>query len=154
VLGVLALASGFGFSSASRAALLSALERPATPAAGAAPRVVPGARLLHGRAVVRAGAYTATLRLVPNRASAANHVSLALAMRGRPLVGARVSITFGMPAMGMTDAYSSPLAARAAGGYAAAEPVLGMPGLWQLRLHVVPAHGAPFDLAVSDTLVG
>ena len=100
------------------------------------------------------GDYTARLRLVPNRATAANRVSLALTVHGRPLAGARVSIVFGMPAMGMADAYSSPLAAASSGVYAAHEPVLGMPGLWQLRLHVVPAHGAAFDLAVDDTLVG
>jgi hypothetical protein len=156
VLAALGLLAGM-FGSASRSALLGALERPAPPALGTPARIVPLARAVamrDGQAVLRSGSYSAVLRLSPNRASAANHVLLTLSLRGRALRGAAVILVFGMPAMGMSDAYSSPLAGRSAGSYGAAEPVLGMPGLWQLRLRVVPAHGAPFALAADDVLVG
>lgn len=97
--------------------------------------------------------YTATLQVTPNHASARNRVSVSLSEHGRPLTGAAVSVTFGMPAMGMTDAYASSLPARGGSTYATTEPVLGMPGVWVLRVHVVPAHGAPVDLAAGDLLV-
>ena len=151
VLAGLALLATTG-SSASRGALLGALERPAEPAAMPAP--APARATLHdGRAIIRVGVYTATLQLTPNLASARNRVSVALSLGGRPLSGAAVTVTFGMPAMGMSDAYASSLPAHGGSTYATTEPVLGMPGVWVLHVHVVPGHAAPVDVAARDLLI-
>lgn len=130
---------------ASRAALLSRLERPA---------VLPHAQVGPGpvRAVVAAGHYALDLRIGPNHAAVHNKVSVRLTRDRQPAPGARVTVSYSMPAMAMGNVLVNTLTARAGGRYSIREPVLGMPGVWVLRFRVQPATGAPFTVTVSDLL--
>ena len=134
-----------GSSGSSRAALLSQLERPAVfPRAQVGPGPV--------RAVLAAGPYAVDLRIGPNHAPAHNTVSVRLTRDGRRVGGARVTLSYSMPAMDMGDVLTNALPDRAGGVYSIREPVLGMPGVWVLRFRVQPATGGPFTVTVSDLL--
>jgi YtkA-like len=133
------------------------LQRPATFAAGSTQPATTSA--VAGRfgprpiaAVVHAQDYGLGLTLAPNRASMRNRLAIVLRHGGQPVTGARVTVVYGMPAMNMQNAYTSPLTASPNGTYAAIQPVLGMPGIWQLRVTVTPPHGAPFSVTINDLM--
>jgi YtkA-like len=140
----LALTAGGGVSH--RASVYGQLERPATfPATTVGPGPV--------RSTVQAGAYRVSIALSPNRARVRDHVAIALAQGGRPVNGARVSVTYSMPSMGMLNVFSGPLAQAAGGTYSAREPVFGMPGAWRLRFAVAPPGAAPFTVVINDRMI-
>ena len=129
----------------SRGSLLRSLQQPARYAAtsvGPAPI----------NTVISRPAYTVGLNMSPNRAGVRNGFSLRLTNGARPIIGARVTVTFSMPSMNMWQAYTSQLKAVGNGIYSAAEPVLGMPGLWQLSMHVARPGSRPFDVIVDDQM--
>jgi hypothetical protein len=128
-----------------RSLLLRALQRPATFATAS---VGPG----RVSTVIPVGPYRLALRLTPNRAGLRDHLVLAVTTGGRPLVGAKLTVVFSMPVMNMWQALTTQLAPHGNGAYSADEPVLGMAGLWQMRVHVA-SHDAPsLDLTVDDNM--
>lgn len=142
IAGVAVLAASI--TTTSRGALLGQLQRPATQVGA---RVQPAPVT----AIRRAGPYRVAFRLSPNLASLHNRLSLLITSRGRPLTGARVAVDFSMPAMNMWRALTGRLAAGGNGTYATDLPVLGMPGVWQLRIQIV--HGAaPVSFVLSDRM--
>jgi hypothetical protein len=129
----------------SRSSLLSSLRRPATFAAAS---VGPG----RVATVTVAGPYRLAVRLTPNRAGLRNRVSFRVTQGGRPLAGAHLTVVYSMPAMNMWQALSTPLAPTRAGTYRADVPALGMPGLWQLKLHLATAGARSVDLTIDDQM--
>ena len=125
-----------------RAAVLSALQRPA-PAAPA--------RATTRFALHEAG-YRVTVELSPNIASTPNRLSVAVTRNGRPVDLARVRVTYSMPAMNMWNAFSSSFGSDRTGSYVATEPVLGMAGLWQLRFTVLEHGGRRLTAVIDDRL--
>lgn len=97
--------------------------------------------------------YRTRLVLTPNRASVRNRVALEISRGGRALNGARVTLSYSMPAMNMSNVFMGHLRAGAGGSYGALEPVLGMPGAWELRLEVRPPHARAFTVLVDDRMV-
>ncbi|MGZ4195377.1 MAG: FixH family protein [Solirubrobacteraceae bacterium] len=134
-----------------RRALLDQLQKPAT----SAQQVVPGGRGLAVPArVIRRSTrgYLVTVTMTPNNANGPIALSMHVSGHDRALSGARAQVSFSMPSMNMSNAYTAPLAASARGHYAAAIPVLGMAGRWRLRFDVTPRSGRPFHVVVDDRL--
>ena len=127
-----------------RAAVFSALERPATPAP--APPAT--------KFVVDREGYRVQVKVSPNLASRPNRLLVTVTRHGRPVKVDRVGASFSMPAMNMWNALTSSLHSTQHGGYAGTEPVLGMAGLWQLRFTVVGPGGRRFTAAIDDRLRG
>ncbi len=123
--GILAITA----SSQARSQLLAQLERPATPA-----KLIAGKGAL--KATARTGSYRLGLQVSPDRASVPNALSVRVTEGGRPLNGAHATVTFSMPEMNMWHVFTSRLVPQPHGTYAAAEPVLGMAGPWQLLVRV------------------
>jgi hypothetical protein len=85
-----------------------------------------------------AGPYRLHLRITPHRALRTGVVTVALFRGGRPVDGARVSITVTMLEMNM-GSFALVLPQTRSGVYARAFPVVGMGGRWDLRLDVANA---------------
>jgi hypothetical protein len=128
-----------------RSSLLRALRRPASVATAS---VGPGRVFT----VMPAGLDRLLLRLTPNRAGMRDHLALALTTGARPLVGAKITVVFSMPVMNMWQALTTQLVPHGNGTYSADEPVLGMAGLWQMRVHVAPRDAPALDLTVDDNV--
>lgn len=143
LLGFTALAATAGIPT--RHALLSQLERAATPQ-----RATSG-RGLHAVRRTPDG-YSVDVALTPNRPSGPNRLSVLVAENSRPLSGARVRVTFSMPAMKMWNGYVATLTPLTAGRYTVTVPVLGMVGQWQLGLEVAPRSGRTFRVTVDDRM--
>jgi hypothetical protein len=126
-------------------ALLAALQRPARTAAA---NMGPGP----ATAVVRDGRYQLTIGLHPNRASRHDRLALRLTKDGRAIANARVAVTFSMPQMNMWGAFTTVLVPGPGGAYTGPEPVLGMPGLWQLRLKVTVDGRSSLIALVNDRM--
>ncbi len=103
-------------------------------------------------AAIPAGQFALHLRIAPNLAAADNTVSVRLLRRGQLVNGARVTVSYSMPAMKMGDVFTSMLSERTPNTYSVREPVLGMPGSWAMRFRVAPATGRPFTVTVNDVL--
>ncbi len=101
-------------------------------------------------AAIPAGQFALHLRIAPNLAPADNTVSVWLVRHGQLVNGARVTVSYSMPAMKMGDVLTSTLSQRTPNTYSAREPALGMPGSWAMRLRVAPATGRPFTVTVND----
>ncbi len=131
--------------SQSRGALLSALQRPAP---------LPVASVGSGPVdhVMRSGPWTITLRRSPNKASLRNRIAVGITENGRPLDGAAVTATYSMPSMNMWNGLRTALPPSGPGGYAVTEPVLGMPGVWQLRIAIAPRGGRALTVVVNDRM--
>jgi YtkA-like len=141
VIVALALSAG----SQSRASVLRALQRPAVfPAAFVGPGPFDQA--------LAAGGDTLALRMTPNRASLRNEITTTVTQHGRAVSGVRVTVTYSMPAMDMWNALQMTLVPAGGGGYRANEPVLGMPGIWQLRIMVAPPGARAFTVVVNDRM--
>lgn len=126
-----------------RSSLLRSLQQPARSAATSVGQL--------SRAV-RVRDYTLALQMAPNRAAASNRLTVRLTDGARPVTGSRVTVSFSMPSMNMWDAYSSPLRRTGRGLYSATVPVLGMPGLWRLSVHVARPGSRALDVAVDDPI--
>jgi YtkA-like len=134
-----------------RHALLAQLQKPAS----SAQPVAPGGRGLAAAArFVRRSStgYSVTVTMTPNHANGPIALSMLVFGHGRALSGARARVSFSMPSMNMSNAYTAPLRARAGGHYAAAIPVLGMAGRWRLRFELMPRSGRPFHVVVDDRI--
>jgi YtkA-like len=144
VLAIAALGGGGGVSQ--RATVYQQLQRPATFASrSVGPGPVSTALQAHG--------YTLAVRLGPNRASLRNALAIVLRRAGRPVSGARVTVTYSMPSMNMANVFSGRLAQSAAGTYTAEQPVFGMPGAWRLSFSVAVAGQAPVAVALDDRMM-
>jgi len=119
------------------------------PASFAATSVGPGPV----RATIQAGSYRLAIRLEPNRASIRDRLSAAVEQGGAPVTGARVTVTYSMPSMGMLNVFTGRLSETTRGAYRARQPVFGMPGGWQLRFAITPPHGAQVTVAVNDRMI-
>jgi len=119
------------------------------PAARAVMTVGPGPIA----ASVQAGPYRLSLRIAPNRAADRSRLVVVLQHGARVLNGARVTVTYSMPAMGMDDVFTGRLTQIAAGTYGARQPVFGMPGTWQLRFAVFPPHATKLTVAINDHMI-
>ena len=95
----------------------------------------------------RIAGYRIGLQLTPNRATVPGIVGLRVLAGNRPVSGARVRLTFSMPEMGGVTGVLLPAGP---GRYAVPGPVLGMSGVWQLRLTVAPPRGKAFAFTVAD----
>ena len=144
LLGITALAASAG--TPTRRALLDQLQQAATP------RPAPSGPGL--RVIRRAGGgYLVTVALTPNRPGGPNGVLVRLARNGRPLTGARVTITFSMPSMKMWNAYTADLTVGDGGRYATTIPVIGMTGRWRLWVDIAPRVGTAFRVTVDDRML-
>ena len=135
-----------------RGSVYSQLERPATPAAVAPDSVAtvgPGPVA----ASIHAGSYRLSLTIAPNRAAGRSRLAVVVRRGATAVKGARVTITYSMPAMGMDDVFTGRLPQTAGGSYGALQPVFGMPGIWQLRLAVAPPDGTKFTVAINDHMI-
>ena len=97
---------------------------------------------------LRVRGYDVDVRVVPNRAGRTTQISLRLIGRGRPVSGARVTLTTLMAGM---EGYKSRLLQRAPGRYAHAWPPL-MPGAWRLHFAIAPPDGRRFRVTLVDRL--
>jgi hypothetical protein len=129
----------------SRSSVLAQLQRPALPVGAT---VGPGP----AKATLHAGGYTIGLALNPNRTSVRDELAITLARGGRPVAGARVTIGFSMPAMNMWNGLTSSARGSGDGLYLAGEPLLGMPGVWQLKLRIASGASAPVMVTVDDQM--
>jgi len=120
----------------------------ATPAAAAPLTVGPGPV---ATAVARDG-HIVVLSIRPNRAFAWNTISLSIGRGRTALHGARVTLSFAMPAMAM-GTQTFVLREGAPGTYSYLGPALVMPGNWNLTLRAVPRHGPVFSALISDRVV-
>jgi YtkA-like len=126
----------------SASSVLSRLERPASiPVAGAPTTLHAG----------RAG-YRLALTTTPNRATVPDRLSVILTRGGRPLTGASVTVSFSMPAMKMFDVFEARMSPAGRGTYSAAEPIVGMAGLWRLSVRVVEPGRSLRTLVVDDRM--
>lgn len=125
-----------------RRALLAQLQTAATPAPTAASYVHRSSQ-----------GYSILATLTPNRAGGPNSFSLRVSRNGRPVDGAHVRVGFSMPSMNMWNAYTAALSASAGGRYGANIPVLGMAGLWRLRIDVTSPSGRRIQFTIDDRLV-
>jgi YtkA-like len=98
---------------------------------------------------LRVHGYDVDVRVTPNRAGAITHIALHLLERGRPVTGARVTLTTMMMEMDM--GYTGRLLQRGPGRYVHAWPPF-MPGAWRLHYDVVPPGGKRFRVTVVDRL--
>jgi hypothetical protein len=128
-----------------RAALLQQLARPAS-FRPAAMKVGPGP--VNTSALV--GPYRVVVRLSPNRAGRRDALQLRLTRAGARSDHARAIVSFSMPSMNMWQVLTSQLRPGGRGVYAADEPVLGMPGTWQLSVRITPSDGVAFTLVLDD----
>jgi YtkA-like len=103
--------------------------------------------------VIARGPYRAQVSVSPNIAASPNQLVVRLMRRGRPVSGARIRVVFSMPAMNMWGGFTSRLASHAGGLYVRQEPVLGMAGVWQLRVDVT-GRAAHFSAVVNDRMRG
>ena len=134
-------------SSQTRGSVLRQLERPA-----AVVRPAPAVDARAGKAAITAGGLRFVVRMTPNHAAVHDRLSVAVSAGGRPVAGARVSVSFSMPAMDMWSGLTTQLPASGPGTYSATEPILGMPGVWQLRV-TIGAPGQPTtSFLVNDRL--
>lgn len=58
-----------------------------------------------------------------------------------------------MPAMNMANVFTGTLRQGTPGTYAAREPVLGMPGTWEMRFEITPRDAKPFTVLIDDHMV-
>jgi YtkA-like len=131
--------------SQSRGSVLRALQQPAVfPAAFVGPGPVDQA--------IPAGGDTLALRMTPNRASLRNEITATVTEHGRTVDGTRVTVTYSMPAMDMWGGLQTALIPAGGGRYRANEPILGMPGIWQLRITVAPPGAHAFAVVVNDRM--
>jgi hypothetical protein len=120
----------------------------AVPAAAAPLTVGPGPVA----ATVACDGQIVALSIRPNRGSAWNTISLAIG-RGRTVLhGARVTLSFAMPAMAM-GTQTFVLREGAPGTYRYLGPALVMPGRWVLTLRAVPRHGPVFTALIADRVL-
>ena len=132
-------------STSGRGSVLRQLERPATQG---------GARTASDglEAVVRAQRYRLAVALTPNRAAVRNRLSVRLSDDGRPLNGARITVTFSMPVMNMWGVLTTRLEPTGNGTYTTTLPVLGMAGSWQLRLSAAAPGGRSIRRTLDDRM--
>lgn len=124
----LILIAGVISSTGTRSALMSQLQRPAAPG-----------QLQSFSATVHSGPVRASLVLGVNRASSPDRAHLTLTTSGgKPVTGARVTLSYSMPSMSMWRVYSSTLRPDAGkpGSYSATEGALGMAGRWRIAVTV------------------
>ncbi len=126
--------------------VLGQLEKPATaPVTAVGPGPVNTTTKLAG--------YSIGVRITSNLASRSQVVRLELTRAGRPVDGARVTLSYSMPSMNMPSVLMRTLNGAGAGAYhSSPAPALEMPGDWLLRFRIAPAHGRPLALAVADRL--
>lgn len=134
-------------SSQTRGSLLRQLERPAAVVRPAAAVDAEG-----GRAALSAGGLRFLVRMTPNHASVHDRLTIGVFAGGRPVAGARVTVSFSMPAMNMWSGLTTQVPATGPGTYSAAEPILGMPGVWQLRVTITAPGRPATSLLVNDRL--
>lgn len=110
-------------------------------------RVGPGAV----DAVVRRRGFAIRLTVLPNRATTANRIAVAVDRRGAPVTGAQVRLAAAMLTMDMGVARYR-LASR--GGYGIRTPPWQMAGRWGLLFTVVPPGAAPIRILLDDRMRG
>jgi copper transport protein len=103
--------------------------------------------------VVKQGAYTARVRITPNRAALPNTFSIAVSRNGVPVHGAEVTMRFTMLDM-EEEQQTYTLPEHAAGTYSRSAPALVMVGHWGLGFTITPKGGAPFDVLLEDRASG
>jgi hypothetical protein len=94
--------------------------------------------------VLRVGAYELQIASVPTRIGEQTAASVRLVRGGRPLEGARVRITFSMPAMPGMHGLAASLRETAPGVYTNAAPILTV-GRWLVRVRVAPSRARSFS---------
>ena len=126
--------------------VLGQLEKPAT-----APVTTVGPGPINTTMTV--AGYSVGVGITSNLVSRSQVVRLNLTRAGRPVDGARVTLSYSMPSMNMPSVLSRILAGAGAGAYhSSPAPALEMPGDWLLRFRIVPAHGRPLAVALTDRL--
>jgi hypothetical protein len=130
--GVLAVTAG---SAPSRASLMTQLSQ----------RAIAG----HSTVELRRS-HNVLVGMSPARATVPNQLSVRLPAAAARRHPRRLTVVFSMPGMNMWHAYTAQLRPAGSGRYVAAVPVLGMPGSWQLSMHIAGAgvHGAATVVAV------
>lgn len=117
------------------------------PAAAPVSRVGPGAV----NTTVTLAGYSVGVRITSNLVSRSQVVTLGLTRSGRPVDGARVTLSYSMPSMNMPSVLNRTLTGAGSGVYhSSPAPALQMPGDWLLRFRIVPAHGRPLAVALAD----
>ena len=97
--------------------------------------------------------YSVGVRITSNLAARPQVVTLHLTHAGRPVDGARVALSYSMPSMNMPSVLTRTLAGSGAGVYhSSPAPAVEMPGDWLLSFRIVPAHGRPLAVALTDRL--
>ena len=129
-----------------QSSVLSQLE---TPAAAPVSQVGPGPV----DTTVRLAGYSVGVRITSNLAARPQVLTLRLTNAGRPVDGARVTLSYSMPSMNMPSVLTRTLAGSGAGVYhSSPAPAVEMPGDWLLSFRIVPAHGRPLAVALADRL--
>ena len=119
------------------------------PAAAPVSRVGPGPV----NTTVTLAGYSVGVRITSNLVSRSQVVTLGLTRSGRPVDGARVTLSYSMPSMNMPSVLTRTLTGAGSGVYhSSPAPALHMPGDWLLRFRIVPAHGRPLAVALADRL--
>ena len=89
------------------------------------------------------------IRVTPNSATRANHVTVTVTQSGLPVSGARVVLAASMLTMDMGTAQYR---LTGDGAYAVRTPAWLMPGVWDLAFTVRPPGGPTLSIALADRL--
>jgi hypothetical protein len=126
--------------------VLGQLEKPATtPVTTVGPGPVNTTMTLAG--------YSVGVRITSNLVSRSQVVRLDLTRAGRPVDGARVTLSYSMPSMNMPSVLTRTLTGAGSGAYHSSPgSALEMSGDWLLSFRIVPMHGRPLAVALADRL--
>ena len=118
------------------------------------PAIVPAVRVGPGpvNATTAVAGYTVAVRAASNHAAQAQRLNMRLTSASGPLIGAHVTVSYSMPSMNMPSVLTAPLPAHGGGVYGARVKAMEMPGDWLLSFRIVPAHGQPFVVALTDRM--
>jgi hypothetical protein len=118
------------------------------------PAIVPAVRLGPGplSATTAIGGYTVAVRAATNHAARPQPLTVRLSSASGPVDGARVTASYSMPSMNMPSVLTAPLPAHGSGVYGARVKAMEMPGDWLISFRIVPAHGQPLTVALTDRM--
>jgi hypothetical protein len=103
------------------------------------------------RTVIAQHGHRLVLRMAPNRSTSSNVITVTVTRGGKPVAGARVTMTLWMDRMAMgPDSY--PLVETAPGTYLFSGRAMMMGGDWRGRMQVAPRGGRKLAFTFVDEL--
>ena len=118
------------------------------------PAIVPAVRVGPGpvSTTTAIDGYTVAVRAASNHATRPQPLTVRLSSASGPADGARVTVSYSMPSMNMPSVLTAPLPAHGSGVYGARVKAMEMPGDWLISFRIVPAHGQPLTVPLTDRM--